>query len=678
MKRLFPPYLASLAVVCAMAGPARGAIHATPTSPFGAVTNRYGQDEQNLSRKPAPDDAARRAGKVQKTDVGRGQTHEKASKAAYELGVRYGRAGRYVEAVDAFKESVLYNPVHADAHFGLGHALYDLGRWGEAAEAFRRAAELNRRDFEAFNYLGAAYFKQGLYEKAIAAYKEVLVLNPVVTDAKFIDVRYNVANAFYKWGRYEPAIRYYTDITFSRPKSAELFNDLGVAYAEWGRFKEATEAFRRATRLNPADALAQNNLALSHYVQGQQPEAAKAFELAVRLSPSDTAIRRNAGIVSAPRPPEQAAAVGDRVSLLARTGAGGGRQGVRWLGYSHVIHGVESEDSPARAEAETGASPRPPAPGGKDSTARSTPPALSAGAAAAPPPPAPTPSSTPSDSARPVVANGADASVKGAAVAPDKSEPPASPDPPSPPVVKPTEIYHVGVGDVLDIRLLEGQTVKSTLYAVLAGGLVEYPPLKEPFPAAGKTVDEIAEYVKSELKRQGVLDDARVVVGVREYASHTVIISGLVAEPGAKVLRREAVPLYVVMADAQPLPEAGRVLITSYVTGQKAEVSLANPEELNMLLRPGDVVNVLAKREEFYYIGGKVASPGEKEFRPGLTLTQAILASGGLLQSGKSAAVTRQNAEGFLSTTRYDLKELVSGKAPDPPLRPGDRVEVIR
>jgi Flp pilus assembly protein TadD/protein involved in polysaccharide export with SLBB domain len=677
MKRLFPPFLASLAVVWAMAGPARSAIHASFHTSFGDGARHFGQAGQKLSQRPTPDEDARRGGGVRKTDIIRGQSHEKAARAAYELGVRYGRGGRYAEAVGAFREAVLYNPEHSDAHFGLGHALYDLGRWGEAAEAFRRATELNRRDFEAFNYLGAAYFKQGLYEKAIAAYKEVLVQNPVVTDAKYVDVRYNVANAFYKAGRYEPAIRYYTDITFSRPKSAELFNDLGVAYAEWGRFKEATEAFTRATKLNPDDAHAQSNLALSYYVQGQHQEAVKAFERAARLAPSDAAIRRNAGIVSAASSPGQVTAVGDRVSLLAKTGAVGWRQGVSWLGDSHVIHGIDAEDSPAGTGPEAGAGLNPEPPAKSNSAVRPAPPASGAGATAAPRS-TPTPISASPDSARPVVTPGADTAVKGNEVAAHKGEPPASPAPPPPPVVKPTDIYLVGVGDVLDIRLLEGMSNTSTLYVVLAGGLVEYPPLKDPFPAAGKTVEEIAAHIKSELKRLAVQDDARVVVGVREYASHAVIVSGLVAEPGAKVLRREAVPLYVIMADAQPLPEAGRALVTSYVTGQKVELSLENQEELNTLVRPGDVINVLAKRQEFYYVGGKVASPGEKGFHRGITLTQAILASGGLLHSGKSAVVTRQNAEGLLSTTRHDLKEIVSGKVPDPLLQPGDRIEVIR
>jgi protein involved in polysaccharide export with SLBB domain len=207
---------------------------------------------------------------------------------------------------------------------------------------------------------------------------------------------------------------------------------------------------------------------------------------------------------------------------------------------------------------------------------------------------------------------------------------------------------------------------------------VEYPPLGDPFVAAGKTTDEIAAHIKSELRRRALPDDAPIVVGVRDYASHTVIISGLVREPGAKILRREAVPLYVVIADAQPLPEAGRVVITSDAGGRRSELPLDDPAVSSTLVRPGDVVNVLEKQQRFYYIAGKVEAPGQKDFHSGITLTQAILAAGGALHSSKIALVARHAKDGLLSTSKYDLKEIMTGVAPDLVLQPGDRVEVIR
>jgi protein involved in polysaccharide export with SLBB domain len=115
-----------------------------------------------------------------------------------------------------------------------------------------------------------------------------------------------------------------------------------------------------------------------------------------------------------------------------------------------------------------------------------------------------------------------------------------------------TDIYRVGLGDVLDIRLLNSPTSASTLYTVLAGGLIEYPLAGDPLVVAGMTTDEIAARISTELRRRAVHDDPQVIASVREYSSHAVIVSGLVAEPGSKIIRREAIPLYVVLADAQP------------------------------------------------------------------------------------------------------------------------------
>ena len=82
---------------------------------------------------------------------------------------------------------------------------------------------------------------------------------------------------------------------------------------------------------------------------------------------------------------------------------------------------------------------------------------------------------------------------------------------------------------------------------------------------------------------------------------------------------------------------------------------------------------------QFFYIGGQVNSPGQKDFHPGLTLTQAVLASGGTTRfAGSKVKVSRQGADGRLVTTEYNLKQIEAGKIPDPVLQPGDRLEVGR
>jgi polysaccharide export outer membrane protein len=238
-----------------------------------------------------------------------------------------------------------------------------------------------------------------------------------------------------------------------------------------------------------------------------------------------------------------------------------------------------------------------------------------------------------------------------------------------------TKIYRVGPNDVLDIRINDNAS-QSTLFTITASGLLEHPMLAEPMTAGGLTTDEISSRLESELKRRALLDNPKVSVGVRDYASHTILVSGLVKDSGTKILRREAIPLYVVVADAQPLPEAARVTVLRNESNQTFDVELAESSEMNLLVRPGDVITLHPSVTQFVYIGGEVTQPGEKIYRRGLTLTQALIAAGGVTQKAKEARLGRDDGKGFLVVTKFKLKEIESGKVQDPVVKPGDRITI--
>src|SRR5215216_4687138 len=78
-----------------------------------------------------------------------------------------------------------------------------------------------------------------------------------------------------------------------------------------------------------------------------------------------------------------------------------------------------------------------------------------------------------------------------------------------------TEIYRVGVGDVLDIRLLNWiNTKSSTLFTVVAGGVIDLPVAGGAIPVVGLTLKEIEKIISAELKRRAVDEKAQVSVGV--------------------------------------------------------------------------------------------------------------------------------------------------------------------
>lgn len=239
-----------------------------------------------------------------------------------------------------------------------------------------------------------------------------------------------------------------------------------------------------------------------------------------------------------------------------------------------------------------------------------------------------------------------------------------------------TRIYRIGPNDVLDVRVADPTSSQSTLFTVTPSGHLEHPLLAEPMHVGGMTVEELTTRIETELKRRA-LDNTKVSIGVRDYASHTILVSGLVKEPGTKILRREAIPLYVVAADAQPLPEAARVTVVRNESKETFEIELADSSEMNLLVRPGDVVTLGANVTQFVYVGGEVKFPGEKTYRRGLTLTQVMISAGGVVGKPKEARLGRDDGRGFLTVTKFKLKDIESGKVPDPVVRPGDRIMVI-
>lgn len=247
--------------------------------------------------------------------------------------------------------------------------------------------------------------------------------------------------------------------------------------------------------------------------------------------------------------------------------------------------------------------------------------------------------------------------------------------------VSPTETYKVGVGDILYISLQNAPSKSSTYFTVLNDGTIDYALAGQMVAVAGLTTEEIEDLLKEKIK---LFENPLVSVKVREHASHAITVLGLVERAGEKFLPREAMPLYFIRAEAVVHSRANQAIIKhSNSTGEVLDLNDSKND--NVLIFPGDIVEFKAneikenagREAQFFYIGGNVAAVGQKDFHPGLTLTQAILASGGLRKAGvKKIIIRRKNAEGLLVATEINYKAVNDGKAPDPLLEAGDTIEV--
>lgn len=243
----------------------------------------------------------------------------------------------------------------------------------------------------------------------------------------------------------------------------------------------------------------------------------------------------------------------------------------------------------------------------------------------------------------------------------------------------PTETYKVGVGDILFINL-QNSSKGSTYFTVLNDGTIDYPLAGEMISVAGLTTEKIEDALREKVK---LYDNPQISVKVREYSSHKITVLGMVEKSGERFMQREAVPLFVVRAEAVVQAKASRVVIRR-ADSTIETISLKDEKAENILIFPNDIVeftddSTAAKNGQlrFFFIGGEVGSVGQKDFFEGLTLTQAILASGGLRKDGiKKVVIRRKNAEGLLISTEYNLKLIKDGKIPDPTLKAGDTIEV--
>jgi protein involved in polysaccharide export with SLBB domain len=237
-----------------------------------------------------------------------------------------------------------------------------------------------------------------------------------------------------------------------------------------------------------------------------------------------------------------------------------------------------------------------------------------------------------------------------------------------------TEIYKVGINDVLHIRL-RNTTSGSDYYTVRADGTIDFPLAGDNVHVDGLTVEDIKTKLARSIK---LFADPKVEVAIREYASHKISVSGSVGNPGEKYLRREAVPFFVIRAEAITDPASSTVKITN-AKRESLTYDLHDPQTDNILVFPGSTVEFTIEKSlpsATYYVTGKRVTNGEKQLTLGLTLLKAVIEANNSGDEPKKAMIRRKNKDGKLSTLEFDLKAIKTGKIADPTIEAGDILDI--
>jgi polysaccharide export outer membrane protein len=209
--------------------------------------------------------------------------------------------------------------------------------------------------------------------------------------------------------------------------------------------------------------------------------------------------------------------------------------------------------------------------------------------------------------------------------------------------------YRIGPGDVITVIVWdhpeltnptgEFRDPASAGSLVSADGMVFYPYVGI-FPAAGKTVAEVRQYLTERLAR--VIQSPQVDVRIAAFRAQRIQVTGEVKQPGLVTLDDRAKGILEAIGERGGLTsEASRRSVVLQRGGRTYRIDLAAllsgvRPVINPAIQSGDIIHVPDAASDRVFVMGEVRNNTPVTMlQNGLTLTEALTTAGGL--DGRSA-----------------------------------------
>ncbi len=244
----------------------------------------------------------------------------------------------------------------------------------------------------------------------------------------------------------------------------------------------------------------------------------------------------------------------------------------------------------------------------------------------------------------------------------------------------------IGANDLLSIAIYDSPELSRTV-RVSPTGFIKLPMLASPLKVTGKLPLELESIIAAALIKAEILISPVVSVGVAEYNSRPINITGAVRNP----LTFQAIGttrLLDAISKAGGLSEnaASEILVTTKASDELPrsvkhisikELFLASKPELNLPLSGGEEISVPTAGRVF--ILGNVKRPGAFPLRDaseGTILQMLALAEGLTSFSTREVYIYRLAADGLRSEIAVNLESILKRKAPDVAVLPDDILHI--
>lgn len=247
--------------------------------------------------------------------------------------------------------------------------------------------------------------------------------------------------------------------------------------------------------------------------------------------------------------------------------------------------------------------------------------------------------------------------------------------------------YKIGPKDLLEITVLGVQEINKLVVRVSEEGRITLPLLGEVL--VGNLTKFEVEKKLTGLAGEKIVLNPQVTVHILEYLSRRVSVIGGVEKPGPFELLGRRTVLAAISEAGGLTRDAGEEIIIIRQLPDGASTSIRIPVDglfvqgdpkLNVVLEPGDVINVPVEKAVLIYVFGQVKNPGALQVKKSSlpTLTQAIAQAGGFTDRAnrKRVQIRRKDASGKMIEINVNVRNVLKGKVKDIPLQINDTVYV--
>jgi polysaccharide export outer membrane protein len=262
--------------------------------------------------------------------------------------------------------------------------------------------------------------------------------------------------------------------------------------------------------------------------------------------------------------------------------------------------------------------------------------------------------------------------------------------------------YRVGIGDTLEIQVIEADTLNQML-RVSSAGDINFLPVG-PIHVLDLSAAELEAKIASVLQEAKLIQKPEVLVFVQDYQAKRIYASGELARPGEFVMSQNMTVLDAILlaggvtSIAAPHAYLHRRTSDAGASGPPPPNALQQPDtpregteivkvdlqpmldggipEPDLTLRHGDALIVPRRHVNFFYVLGAVMRPLNYVYPFGRTLmaSQALAGAGGPTKTARMSEgiVARYAKDGKREEMKVDFAAILEGRQPDFPVQPND------